>query len=102
MMLLDNGLEGVYNRHFGPWRSLASALAWGARGPEFKSRRPDQIPQRLTTETVIADGVLESNWSPKWAPAERPPEYAKTLLEFLAPLSSYKKPDKPDISILNY
>jgi hypothetical protein len=45
---------------------------------------------------------LESNWSPKWAPAERPPEYAKTLLEFLAPLSSYKKPDKPDISILNY
>ncbi len=27
---------------FGPWRSLASALAWGARGPEFKSRRPDQ------------------------------------------------------------
>jgi hypothetical protein len=28
---------------FGPWRSLASALAWGARGPEFKSRRPDQL-----------------------------------------------------------
>src|ERR1700704_1193891 len=27
---------------FGPWRSLASALAWGARGPGFKSRRPDQ------------------------------------------------------------
>ena len=27
----------------GPWRSLASALAWGARGPGFKSRRPDQI-----------------------------------------------------------
>src|SRR5271155_1641880 len=23
-------------------------LAWGARGPEFKSRRPDQIPHRLT------------------------------------------------------
>ena len=42
-MLLDNGLEGVYNRHFGPWRSLASALAWGARGPEFKSRRPDHV-----------------------------------------------------------
>jgi hypothetical protein len=30
---------------FGPWRSLASALAWGARGPGFKSRRPDQIAQ---------------------------------------------------------
>ena len=28
----------------GLWRSLASALAWGARGPEFKSRQPDQIP----------------------------------------------------------
>ena len=28
---------------FGPWRSLASALAWGARGREFKSRRPDQF-----------------------------------------------------------
>ena len=24
------------------------ALAWGARGPEFKSRQPDQIPQRVT------------------------------------------------------
>ena len=33
----------TYNRGIGPWRSLASALAWGARGPEFKSRRPDQI-----------------------------------------------------------
>ncbi len=31
----------------GPWRSLASALAWGARGPEFKSRRPDQKHQRV-------------------------------------------------------
>src|SRR5579884_8521 len=29
----------------GPWRSLASALAWGARGPGFKSRRPDQLTQ---------------------------------------------------------
>ncbi len=35
---------------FGPWRSLASALAWGARGPEFKSRRPDQIPPTLSIE----------------------------------------------------
>ena len=26
----------------------AGVLAWGARGPEFKSRRPDQTPQRLT------------------------------------------------------
>ena len=27
---------------FGAWRSPASALAWGARGPGFKSQRPDQ------------------------------------------------------------
>jgi hypothetical protein len=25
-------------------------LAWGARGPEFKSRRPDQLLQRLTLD----------------------------------------------------
>ena len=31
----------------GLWRSLASALAWGARGPGFKSPQPDQIPQHL-------------------------------------------------------
>jgi hypothetical protein len=26
---------------FGAWRSLASALAWGARGRRFESCRPD-------------------------------------------------------------
>src|SRR5437868_5475717 len=31
---------------FGLWRSLASALAWGARGPGFKSRQPDQNPSK--------------------------------------------------------
>ena len=36
------GSEACTIVKFGPWRSLASALAWGARGPEFKSRRPDQ------------------------------------------------------------
>ena len=34
--------------NIGLWRSLASALAWGARGPGFKSRQPDQTLQRLT------------------------------------------------------
>ena len=43
------GLRSVYNSSFGPWRSLASALAWGARGPEFKSRRPDQPFSNLHT-----------------------------------------------------
>jgi hypothetical protein len=28
---------------FGTWRSPASALAWGARGRGFKSRRPDDF-----------------------------------------------------------
>ena len=53
----------VFHR-IGPWRSLASALAWGARGPEFKSRRPDQIPQRLTDTNPPQTCGLESNWSP--------------------------------------
>ena len=56
-------------KKFGPWRSLASALAWGARGPGFKSRRPDQLtllvsvdfPRRAVfvalRETVIAKDV---------------------------------------------
>ena len=54
----------MYNSAFGPWRSLASALAWGARGPEFKSRRPDQIPQRVTDTNPPRTCDLESNWSP--------------------------------------
>ncbi len=41
-------------KSFGPWRSLASALAWGARGREFESRRPDQGFLRLTA--VFGDG----------------------------------------------
>ena len=51
------------------------ALAWGARGPGFKSRRPDQKFQTLTAETFVAPRVLESIWSPKWTPvpnAEQP------------------------------
>ena len=40
-------IKGLVIKWFaiGPWRSLASALAWGARGPGFKSRRPDQPNQ---------------------------------------------------------
>ena len=30
-----------YSERDGAWRSLVSALVWGTRGPEFKSRRPD-------------------------------------------------------------
>jgi hypothetical protein len=45
-----------------------AVLGWGARGPGFKSRRPDQIPQRLTDGRPLQGAVLESNWSPKWPP----------------------------------
>ena len=55
---------------FGLWRSLASALAWGARGREFKSPQPDQIPQRLTNPKGSESLSLASTWSPKWAPAD--------------------------------
>src|SRR5579884_3003575 len=44
----DPAARRVYTGEIGPWRSLASALAWGARGPGFKSRRPDQIPHLRT------------------------------------------------------
>jgi hypothetical protein len=43
--LLTTALVGnrrvIVDRQLGTWRSLASALAWGARGRGFKSRRPD-------------------------------------------------------------
>ncbi len=38
----------------GAWRSPASALAWGARGPGFNSRRPDWRP--LTCHLMDASG----------------------------------------------
>jgi hypothetical protein len=41
-------------------------LGWGARGPEFKSRRPDQIPQRVKIETFTtgrANGLALSRSS---------------------------------------
>ncbi len=34
----------------GAWRSLASALAWGARGRGFKSRRPDQFKVQIVSK----------------------------------------------------
>src|SRR4029079_9531815 len=35
------GASAIVAGH-GAWRSLVSALVWGTRGPEFKSRRPDR------------------------------------------------------------
>src|ERR1700731_3910692 len=61
---------------FGPWRSLASALAWGARGPEFKSRRPDQIPLQNTRHRAAIpacgyDGVTISLAAAKYCQKAR-------------------------------
>ena len=40
-------VHGVGRRthQYGLWRSLVSALVWGTRGPEFKSRQPDHSDQ---------------------------------------------------------
>jgi len=46
-------------------RKLLINFAWGARGPGFKSRRPDLSSQRVTDLTSLQDLSLESNWSPK-------------------------------------
>ena len=47
-----------YNVHCsdGAWRSPASALAWGVRGPGFESRRPDH--RTLTLFRMIGKRFL--------------------------------------------
>jgi hypothetical protein len=42
--LASDPLNGatLVSKPYGAWRSLVSALVWGTRGPEFKSRRPDK------------------------------------------------------------
>ena len=42
------GYNSIHN--FGAWRSPASALAWGVRGPGFESRRPDQRTLTLNNQ----------------------------------------------------
>src|ERR1700676_3948609 len=80
-------LGEVFNR-IGLWRSLASALAWGARRPEFKSRQPDQIPKRVTDTGPSSGGHLESNWSPKLDPSLFPSGGMFRLLHWLLFVSS--------------
>ena len=48
----------------GAWRSPVSALVWGTRGREFKSRRPDQkLPKNqsliTTPEKLYAHSVAK-------------------------------------------
>jgi hypothetical protein len=40
----DSDIAGMVDS-YGAWRSQVSALVWGTRGPEFKSRRPDSLSQ---------------------------------------------------------
>src|SRR5580700_3932351 len=87
----------AYNGKFGPWRSLASALAWGARGPEFKSRRPDQIPQRLTGTNPPWTSGLASNWSPNVDASGGCQEYSQETAQNSQHPSPPQKTDIPDI-----
>ena len=83
---------------FGPWRSLASALAWGARGPGFKSRRPDQptsdrilglsasrlvaaLMGTLSLAAVAQDASPQRllGYYPMWAKTQTPPYSAAQI-----------------------
>jgi hypothetical protein len=46
----------------GAWRSPVSALVWGTRGREFKSRRPDQQNQPVLTIMLPRKHLLGSVW----------------------------------------
>ena len=77
-----------------------SVLAWGARGPKFKSRQPDQIYQRLADGSLSKLPVLESKWSPNadsmlLSSAECPLLLAFCEPEFLRALSPYINPTNP-------
>jgi hypothetical protein len=74
----------------GPWRSLASALAWGARGPGFKSRRPDQPNQSDTAvfgggaKAAVDDPLDEferqDNWSIECSSGRDLPRFSLPVL----------------------
>src|SRR5581483_11809478 len=44
LRLLKEPHGNAKKRRFGAWRSPVSALVWGTRGREFKSRRSDHFP----------------------------------------------------------
>jgi hypothetical protein len=52
-----------------------SALAWGARGPEFKSRRPDQSNQLVTTRPLRAGSSWGTSGGTRnpFQPSQLPP-----------------------------
>ena len=87
---------------FGPWRSLASALAWGARGPGFKSRRPDQNSSKTYRQVRLSKtlfGVqLESKMDANRLVAMRT-RFNGPI--FQTRLYSFRKPDISDICSLS-
>ena len=50
----------------GAWRSPASALAWGARGPGFNSRRPDTRDFTSVESLRLVLGFPARGISPSW------------------------------------
>src|SRR5579884_2002971 len=57
----------------GAWRSLVSALVWGTRGPEFKSRRPDRFDRaRADRFSRNARGATSGTTGAGWRRAEPP------------------------------
>src|ERR1019366_2094920 len=77
-------------------------LAWGARGPEFKSRRPDQIPQRVTDISPPQSSGLESNWSPNVDAGRTPSAHTKNTAPIRGTSLIPEKPAIPDIFNLSY
>jgi hypothetical protein len=57
------GASAIVAGH-GAWRSLVSALVWGTRGPEFKSRRPDQRkgPAKRAFPDDFPVGAAGADW----------------------------------------
>src|ERR1700722_3269980 len=45
--------------------AASGRVAWGPRGPGFKSRRPDQTFQTVRALTAVEIAVLESKWTPR-------------------------------------
>jgi hypothetical protein len=63
LQISELGWECARIEQIGLWRSLASALAWGARGREFKSPQPDQYSSktyRVYTPSFTRSGVRGS------------------------------------------
>jgi hypothetical protein len=76
----------------GAWRSLVSALVWGTRGPEFKSRRPDRgRPCKAGPSASL--GRLHG-----FQPARVWNRFGTTCRGAAAPLAARRGSDEPGLS----